>query len=1103
MRRRRRAPLPALVATATLLGLCVSLPTAAPSAADEPGGHAEVVAKPPAEREITLVTGDRVRLTAGGTYAGLIPAKGREKIPTQIQNMKGHTYVLPTDIAGLVASERLDLRLFDVTELSRPAYRHLAGDGLPLIVTYNGARPAARARMADDSGATVRAALDSVNGDALTVGKEGAAGIWRSLTDENGTQRSLAPGVRRVSLDGLVRPSLDISVPQIGAPAAWQAGYDGKGVKIAVLDTGIDTGHPDVGPKVTQVRDFTGSPDALDHYGHGTHVASIVAGTGAQSQGKYRGVAPGAELISGKVLDDRGSGEESGIIAGMEWAVEQGATVVNMSLSGNDTPGLDPLEEAVNRLSDDALFVIAAGNAGPDASTIGSPGSADDALTVGAVDRTDALADFSSRGPRVGEGALKPDLTAPGVDITAAGSAGSVLDTRPGTGHPAPGYFQISGTSMATPHVAGAAAVLAQQHPDWTGRQLKAALVGSAAPGTYRVLDGGGGRVDVAAAIRQTVLAEPVSLNFGTQAWPHEAGEAPITRTVTYRNTGSEDATLDLAVSGTGPGGAPVPAGFFTVGTPRLTVPAGGTASTEVTAHTSAGGSAYGVYDLAVTATGSGAPVRTVGAVTYESPMYDLTLKAIGREGQRPGLYAWSTWVSDATTGLLVKIVSGDDGNGSVRLPQGDYSVTGTMPAERYRGHDWFSAPKLRLRADTTLTFDAREAKEIDVALPDAPTASFTTGAIAVTTTTNGVERSLYLSLGNWELGNRTQQVGPPVPPGELTSYLNEQWNAPGAEYQIAHTRKGSFYTGHTQRVKRSDLAELIVRHGSSIEGAMLRNETIPARGATTGYTYVSPARGETRAYLQGGYSWRRTSQYASGGWIQNTLTTPFRHYTAGRTYHQDVNIGVFGPTAREGAGLVREGDVLTGRISPFSDGAGNTGSGRYDPETASTTLFRDGEKYAVADDVLDSVSFTLPPGEADYRLVTTVGRSEELGGERVSSRISAEYTFTSSRTERAVALPARAVRFAPALAADSTAPGGTDLVVPVTVEGAAAGPGHSPLRVSVSYDGGATWAGSTVRRGRVIVHNPPAGGSVSFRAEVRDRRGTTTQTIIDAYRTR
>ncbi|MFE7753266.1 hypothetical protein [Streptomyces sp. NPDC057428] len=115
----------------------------------------------------------------------------------------------------------------------------------------------------------------------------------------------------------------------------------------------------------------------------------------------------------------------------------------------------------------------------------------------------------------------------------------------------------------------------------------------------------------------------------------------------------------------------------------------------------------------------------------------------------------------------------------------------------------------------------------------------------------------------------------------------------------------------------------------------------------------------------------------------------------------------------------------------------------------------------------------------------------------------SAEYTFTSSRTERAVALPARAVRYAPALAADSTAPGGTDLVVPVTVEGAAAGPGHSSLRVSVSYDGGATWAGSTVRKGRITVHNPPAGGSVSFRAEVRDRRSTTTQTIIDAYRTR
>lgn len=116
---------------------------------------------------------------------------------------------------------------------------------------------------------------------------------------------------------------------------------------------------------------------------------------------------------------------------------------------------------------------------------MGSPGSADAALTVGAVDKDDKLAPFSSIGPRTGDGAVKPDVTAPGVAITAAAAPGSTLDTRPGTPHPAPGYLQIDGTSMATPHVAGAAAILKQQHPDWKSAELKGALTASAKGGDY------------------------------------------------------------------------------------------------------------------------------------------------------------------------------------------------------------------------------------------------------------------------------------------------------------------------------------------------------------------------------------------------------------------------------------------------------------------------------------------------------------------------------------------------------------------------------------------------------------------------------------------
>ncbi|NEE44195.1 S8 family serine peptidase, partial [Streptomyces sp. SID8455] len=215
---------------------------------------------------------------------------------------------------------------------------------------------------------------------------------------------------------------------------------------------------------------FIPGEEVEDRNGHGTHVASTIAGSGAASDGANKGVAPAAGLLVGKVLSDEGSGADSGIIEAMEWAKAEGADVVSMSL-GSPAPddGGDPMSQAVDSLSADGgpLFVIAAGNA-YGAGTIGSPGSAEKALTIAAVDKQDARASFSSMGPLVRSHGLKPDLSAPGVDINAAAS-----QSVPGIEGP---YQSMSGTSMATPHVAGAAAILKQRHPDWSGQRIKDAL---------------------------------------------------------------------------------------------------------------------------------------------------------------------------------------------------------------------------------------------------------------------------------------------------------------------------------------------------------------------------------------------------------------------------------------------------------------------------------------------------------------------------------------------------------------------------------------------------------------------------------------------------
>lgn len=297
---------------------------------------------------------------------------------------------------------------------------------------------------------------------------------------------------------------LDQSVPIIRAPQAWELGYTGRGILVAIVDTGIDAEHPDLAGRVVEQKDFTGE-GAGDGNGHGTHVAGTVAGNGAASNGKYKGVAPDATLVAARVLGSTGSGRQSWVMAGIEWAVERGARVINMSLGGPPEPsdGTDALSAQVDAaVRAGVVCCVAAGNSGRNGSkTVGSPGGAREAITVGATvsdpaNAWDEITDFSSRGPTA-DGRVKPDVCMPGFNITAARGQGTTM------GHPVDDHYTTaSGTSMATPHAAGAVALLLQAEPNLTPAQVKERMMRACRDMGQEPNFQGRGRVDVLALVR-------------------------------------------------------------------------------------------------------------------------------------------------------------------------------------------------------------------------------------------------------------------------------------------------------------------------------------------------------------------------------------------------------------------------------------------------------------------------------------------------------------------------------------------------------------------------------------------------------------------------
>lgn len=1043
--------------------------------------NAATTAAPGNDRVITLLTGDRVVLINGDPERATVrPGAGRTGISFESRRTATDWVVLPSDVRQAVQRGQLDKRLFELNGLLRDGYDDSTRTDIPLLITGRSSR-------AKPANATITRALPAINGLAVRVTKKDASAFLKANN----------PG-QKIWLDGKLRTTLDHSVPQIGAPAAWQAGHTGKGVKVAVLDSGIDETHPDLTGQVLASANFTDEP-LDDAGGHGTHVASTIAGKG--------GVAPDAKLLNSKVCDAHGYCSESAILAGLDWAVAQHATIVNLSLGGPGSDELDPVEEAIDRLTQQTgtLFVVASGNE-PGKARVNTPGTAASALTVGAVDSQEHLADFSSQGPGP-NGAIKPDLTAPGVGIVAARSSASQPTEPVGDK-----YARMSGTSMATPHVTGTAALLAQQHADWKGPELKAALMATAKPATdLTAYKQGAGRVDAERAVTQSIVAETPSILFGTALWPH-ADDKPVTKQLVYRNLGSAPITLDLqAKLATADQQAPTQA--LTLSTSKLTIPAGGKGSIEVTSDTTHNGP-DGLYDGRIVATAGQQQVVTPIVVDKEVESYDLAVTHLGRDGKPAP--ASSTWLWNLVTQEFDDGPVDAEGKQFVRLPRGAYLLQATVNDKAQISQ--LVQPKLVIDSHRSLVVDARKAKPVSVTVPRKDAKPYLTQSGFHRSTPEGQ----WLSVGQLFFPGSTLflgGLGEPVPADQLTSFVMSSIAAPGPDgefanspytYNLLDTRHGSPFDGLVRKVSDRSLARVV----STFNGTLATPDAAAVQFASqskvrpplgVGFRMTLPAKVD-QYYEPGATEWIRLFEDES-----INLSSPAQRFRAGSTLHERWNAAVHAPGFAGQGSAVRTGDTIKLQLFPQNDQDGHAGTSSG---TATTKLSRDGKTIAESAE-FGTLEATDPPAAryqsgtqsaqyragtqaAQYRLETQAAQyrlETSLRSEAATTEVIATFRSAGDGT-----LPLRFVRFHPPVDAHNEVPRTPITRLPFSYDAQPGTPAAQKVRVEYSTDG-KTWTPAAIAGSHAIFPTPAKEPQISLRATVADSAAnTTTQTILNAY---
>ncbi|WP_143060288.1 serine protease [Streptomyces sp. TLI_105] len=500
------------------------------------------------------------------------------------------------------------------------------------------------------------------------------------------------------------------------------------------------------------------------------------------------------------------------------------------------------------------------------------------------------------------------------------------------------------------------------------------------------------------------------------------------------------------------------------------------------------------------------APPPTAVAASEAPETYTLTIRHLDRAGHATGGYRTHVTGISGPGAREEAAPYDESGTVTVRLPKGRYLLDSTLYGpDPATGTDWVVQPRLDLNGDRTVTVDARTTAPVDVRPPESG-ARRLNGIGFVEVTHEGTTRSANILTARE--GLRVAHLGPASEPGSVKEWFDTYWSGARADYALGYTfTSDRALTGLVRHPAADKLATMRIR-GAAPEGAGGTGSVSvqPGAGPTIGLAQslrlpatatvlVTPERGLWDVTFTGP---------AAPGTPPNRYEANGIAVHAGATTTHTFDNAVFGPAldTRPGArpAGVRDGDRIALDIPLLADGDGHVPSApRF--RTATTTLHRDGVLIGTRRGEPGRAEFTTTPGAASYRLTASATRGD---GTASGGRVTASWTFTSAAAARPAALPLSTIRFAPDLALDGTAPAGTPLRVPVTVQGAATGTGVRSLTVSMSADDGTTWTRVPVRDGRAEFRTPASGRSVSLRAELTDTRGNTlTQTQRNAFRIR